>query len=270
VNIQLVSTKRIRKVIVSLLMMALVFTSVCMLADTQVYAAAETITQAESISLNKAVIGTFDVYNGANKSDRKHFYKFRTASYGGADYLLQATIDQSTGGNPHLEFALLDANYNRIDADGTVSKLKLLYDNIALKGKGDTGNITYSNLKPNSTYYVEVTSKLIINNKYSNTYNFKVSKKILKPATPAVKSVKAGKNKITVKYAKVSYATKYQVQIKKAGGSWKTYNNGTKLSKVFSKLKKGKKYAVRVRAIRTVEGKTYKGAWSAKTTVKVK
>ena len=260
---QFISVKKVRGFIAALLMMALVFTSACMLAGTRAYAAAEIITQAESISIGKDINGTFNVYQDSLLDDHSHFYKFKTAPYGGVEYTLKAAATGATGGKPRFDISIYDTNFKQVDIDGNV-----LLKHIHLLGLGDADSGTYSNLNPNSTYYVEV--KSLGNNQYANSYYIRINKKILKPAATVIKSVKPGKKKLTVKYAKVTYATEYQVQMKKAGGSWKTYNNGKKLSKVFSKLKKGKKYSVRVRAIRTVEGKTYKGAWSEKKTVKVK
>lgn len=81
-------------------------------------------------------------------------------------------------------------------------------------------------------------------------------------------TVKAGKKKITVKYKKVSGATGFQIRYKKAGGKWvtKKYKGNKNCSKVFKKLKKGKKYSVQIRAIK---GSAYSD-WSKTKTVKVK
>lgn len=68
-------------------------------------------------------------------------------------------------------------------------------------------------------------------------------KKLKKP----VIKVKSGKKKVTVTYKKVKSATFYQVKIK-AGKKWKTYK--AKSGKiVIRKLKKGKIYRVKVRAV---------------------
>ena len=80
--------------------------------------------------------------------------------------------------------------------------------------------------------------------------------------------VKAGKKRITVKYKKVSGATGFQIRYKKEKGKWviKKYKGNKSCSKVFKKLKKGKKYSVQ---IRVVKGRTYSN-WSKIKTVKVK
>lgn len=81
-------------------------------------------------------------------------------------------------------------------------------------------------------------------------------------------TVKAGKKKITVKYKKISGATGFQIRYKKAGGKWvtKKYKTNKNCSKVFKKLKKGKKYSVQVRV---VKGSAL-SEWSKTKTVKVK
>ena len=87
----------------------------------------------------------------------------------------------------------------------------------------------------------------------------------LKLGTP---TVKAGKKRITVKYKAVSGATGFQIRYKKAKGKWviKKYKGNKSCSKVFKKLKRGKKYSVQIRA---VKGSTYSD-WSKIKIVKVK
>lgn len=87
----------------------------------------------------------------------------------------------------------------------------------------------------------------------------------MKLGTP---TVKAGKKRITVKYKAVSGATGFQIRYKKAKGKWvtKKYKGNKSCSKVFKKLKKGKKYSVQIRA---VKGSAYSD-WSKTKTVKVK
>ena len=96
-----------------------------------------------------------------------------------------------------------------------------------------------------------------------------------KPAKAVISTVKAGKRLVTVKWKKVSKASGYTIQV----ALNKNFNKGVKKAtvkkytnkgKVIKKLKKGKKYYVRVRAYRVVKGKTYNGAWSKVKTVKVR
>lgn len=86
------------------------------------------------------------------------------------------------------------------------------------------------------------------------------------PAKVKLKSVKAGKKKITVKWKKAKYAKKYKVYYRiKGKKTWKS-KTVKKTSCVIKKLKSKKKYQVRVRAINL----TAKGKYSKTKTVKVK
>ncbi|MBQ9180377.1 MAG: hypothetical protein IJ132_06220, partial [Firmicutes bacterium] len=72
---------------------------------------------------------------------------------------------------------------------------------------------------------------------------------IAKPLKVALKSVKAGKKSLTVKFKAAKYAKKYQVAVKKKGAKkWKFYNS-KKLTYKVKKLAKGKKYQVKVRGV---------------------
>jgi hypothetical protein len=77
---------------------------------------------------------------------------------------------------------------------------------------------------------------------------------------------------ITIKWAKTSNVTRYEVQYKlKTAKKWKTVKVSSKSSgQVIKKLKKNKKYQVRLRVCYTKAGTNYHGAWSKTKTVKVK
>ena len=80
--------------------------------------------------------------------------------------------------------------------------------------------------------------------------------------------------KMKVVYSKNAKATGYQIQysVKSSFKGAKTVKvKGAKnVSKVISKLTKGKKYYVRVRGYKVSGGKTYISAWSAKKAVSIK
>jgi hypothetical protein len=83
----------------------------------------------------------------------------------------------------------------------------------------------------------------------------------------ALKTVRAGKGKMTVTWKKASAAAKvtgYQIQVRvKGSAKWKTKSIHVKKASVaFTKLKVGKRYQVRIRAYRFVDGKTHYGGWS--------
>lgn len=95
-----------------------------------------------------------------------------------------------------------------------------------------------------------------------------------KPKKTSVSKLTTSKKSITVKWKKVSGVTGYQVQYS-TNSSFKnaksaTVKGASKTSKKISGLKKGKKYYVRVRAYKTVNGKKVYGSWSAKKSIKVK
>lgn len=98
--------------------------------------------------------------------------------------------------------------------------------------------------------------------------------KITKPKKAKIKKVKGYKKALEVRYAKVSGASGYQIQVatdKKFKKNKKTVTAKKSKTKVkISKLKKKKKYYVRVRAYKSASGKKVYGAWSKVKTVKTK
>lgn len=96
----------------------------------------------------------------------------------------------------------------------------------------------------------------------------------IKPAKGKISKLKAGKGKITVKVAsqKASGITGYQIAYKKSGTKkWKTVKlSASKTSKVLSKLKKKKKYTVKVRGYKKTSSGTIYGSYSKTKTVKVR
>ncbi len=93
----------------------------------------------------------------------------------------------------------------------------------------------------------------------------------IKPAK-AKAAVKAGKKKATVKITsqKKAAVTGYQIAYKKAGTSkWKTLDT-KKTTKNVTKLSKDRKYYVKARAYKTIDGKKVYGAYSKAVKVKIK
>ena len=85
------------------------------------------------------------------------------------------------------------------------------------------------------------------------------------PKTAAVSKSTPGKRKLTVKMGTKVASTggsAYQIAYKQKGTSKWKYTTTTAQSKAIKKLKKGKKYYVKVRAYKEVSGTTYYGAWS--------
>lgn len=94
------------------------------------------------------------------------------------------------------------------------------------------------------------------------------------PAKTKVQKISTGKKSITVQWKKISNISAYQVQIatnKKFTKNKKTFKVSKKSTKVKIKnLKAKKKYYVRVRSYKTVNGKRNYSKWSAIKTVKTK
>ena len=85
------------------------------------------------------------------------------------------------------------------------------------------------------------------------------------PAKPVISKLTPGKKKLTVRMKKkpaAAGASKYQIAYRLKGTSkWKTVTTG-KQSCVIRKLKKGKKYQVRVRSYKAADGLTLKSGWT--------
>ena len=88
---------------------------------------------------------------------------------------------------------------------------------------------------------------------------------------PSLSKLTKGKKSFTAKWAKVTGVGGYQIQYsvyKNMKNAKKVKVKGTK--KTVKKLKSGKKYFVRIRAYKKINGKTKYSAWSAKKTVTTK
>ncbi|MGN1328382.1 MAG: fibronectin type III domain-containing protein [Eubacterium sp.] len=97
--------------------------------------------------------------------------------------------------------------------------------------------------------------------------------KISKPSKVKITKLKTSKKTITVYWKKMS-ASGFQVQYSTSSKFKKaktvTVKGSSKTSAKIKSLKKGKKYYVRVRAYKTVNGKKYYGSWSTKKSITVK
>lgn len=91
-------------------------------------------------------------------------------------------------------------------------------------------------------------------------------KTVTKPAKVTIKSLKTGGRKLKITW-KAATCTKYQVYVatnKKFTKGVKKYTVSSKYKvKTLKKLKKGQMYYVKVRAVKTYNGKTYYGSWSS-------
>ena len=95
--------------------------------------------------------------------------------------------------------------------------------------------------------------------------NISVGKAKLKSAKSKVKG------KLALKWKKLVGISGYQIYYKCKGGAAKYKKaSASSKAKVLKKLKRGKKYKVKLRAFKVYEGKTYWGKWSNSKSVKIK
>lgn len=86
----------------------------------------------------------------------------------------------------------------------------------------------------------------------------------------SVKKLSAGKKKAKIRFSPIKISgIAYQISYKTGKGKWKTKST-KKTSYTISKLSSKKKYSVRVRGYKKINGKTYYGRWSAVRTVTIK
>ena len=192
-------------------------------------------------------------YTGIASGDHAHFFKFTTTGNKGVKYKFRCSNYSEYDYAGFISFSIRDEDGNKVDY-------------IAVYKSESPLTESFTNLKRNTTYYIEVNNLRLGNDDFA----LKISQVIPKPKKVSIKTPKAGKKKLIVKWKKVAYATKYQVKYRKSGSSkWKIKT--TKKTKItLKKLKSGKKYQVRVRAVRVVYGKNYKGKYSKTITKKVK
>lgn len=137
------------------------------------------------------------------------------------------------------------------------------------KTTSNTNSYTVSKLSAGTNYKFAVKAYKTVNGKEITSASFPQLTTSTAPATVNFK-LTAGSRKATVKWNKVNGATGYIVYYKtSANGKWQrlAVSKGTSYTK--TNLKKGKTYYFTVKAYRTVNGKTYNGAYTTKS-VKVK
>ncbi len=119
---------------------------------------------------------------------------------------------------------------------------------------------------------------ITITAKKGNGYR-QASKKITLRVVPGKASLKTLKNsaskKLTVTWTRQSYVTGYELQYStskdfKSGCKSVNISKNSTVKKTISRLKKGKKYYVRIRAYKKISGQTYTGSWSSIKKVTIK
>lgn len=134
--------------------------------------------------------------------------------------------------------------------------------------KGTDYTVTYaSGRKAIGRYKVKITGKGNYTGTVTKYFTIKPKKVTLKSGTKST-----AKKKLTIKWKKAGGGVKYQIAYRKKGSSaWKYKKVSSSVSsKTISSLSSGKYYFVKVRAYKTVSGKTYWGSWSTTKKIKVK
>ncbi len=156
----------------------------------------------------------------------------------------------------------------RKTGSGSYTKIKTItsgstvsYTDTAVKSKNGT---TY-------TYAVKAYYKSG-STTYTSSYTGKKTVRLTAVSLSSVKN--SSSKKMTVKWAKNSKATGYQIQYSTSssfasGNKTVTVTGASSVSKVISSLTKGKTYYVRIRAYKTVDGTKYYSAWCSKKSVKI-
>ena len=153
------------------------------------------------------------------------------------------------GSTEKVKWTSADPAIATVDEKGTVTGIKAGTTRITAE--------TQTGQKDSVCVTVKAVAK-----KSSQTANGKANKNVLRKAK--IKSIKASRKKLTVKWAKVKKADYYEVQFAtnrsftKGKDSYEEW--GTKLT---FKGKRKKTYFVRVRAISESYDKTVRGKWSA-------
>lgn len=167
------------------------------------------------------------------------------------------------------------------------SSIKLSRASFTYNGKAKKPSVTaydrMGNVIPQSQYSVSYSSNTkpgygTVSVNFFGNYTGTLSSQItIKPKKATVSSLKSSaKKKLTVKWKKDTSVTGYQVQYStsskfvKKSTKTSTVSKKSTTSKTVSSLKSKKKYYVRVREYKTVNGKKIYGAWSKAKSVKVK
>ena len=148
------------------------------------------------------------------------------------------------------------------------------YSKIATITNANTLKYKKTKLTAGKTYYFKVRAyRTVGGSTYYGPYS-SILTTTTKTKTPTLSKLTTGKKTMTVKLKKVSGASGYQVQYS-TNKNFKKDNKSTnisksKTSKTINKLTSKKRYYVRIRAYRTVDGKKIYSCWSKVKNVTVK
>lgn len=140
-----------------------------------------------------------------------------------------------------------------------------------LKVKTDKTGKASVTLDKAGTTYLSLSGKADTGFGDSSLAGALVKVKVEKLAKVKITKAKAKGKKAVLKWKKVKDANKYEVyKAKKKNGKFKKVTAVKKMSYTDKKVKKGKKYYYKVRAIAKKGGKTYKGDFSKTVKIKIK
>lgn len=237
------------------------------------------------------------VNHSETSNSYNHWLDDTISLYKGTYYLLITTASSGDSGRPR---GLLKYSFSLTPTVNAVKNLKATStaSSIKLTWTGDLGSQGYQIQKKTSNGYTTVsstknTSVSISKLSAAKTYSFRIRgyvtvdnkkyygawKYLTAVTTPAKVSIKTPttnkKHQITAKWSKVSGASGYQVQYCQNSScskviTTKTISGQSKTSYTGKNFTKGKKYYVRIRAYKTVDGKKYYGSWSTVKSIKCK
>lgn len=205
--------------------------------------------------------------NGINNSNQNHT---NTNSEN------NTKIDNTTYTNPSkvTGFKIKDNYTNKVklkwDKQPQATQYKIyLYNNKTKKYKckktlnGNTTTATIKGLTDGTTYTFKIQA-INAKNLYGEYTKLKVT---TKPKKVTISKLKAtGKNRLTIKWKKVSnsngYIIQYSTNSKFKNAKKMQIKNKKTISKVIKSLKRNKKYYIRIRAYRQVDGKKIYGDYS--------
>jgi len=204
----------------------------------------------EVAGAKKLVLNESKKYNIQNVLDTDYF-TFETTDY--VNYTLKFSNNSSIDPMTIRIYSGKDCLDNQKVCEYTIYSKKSVI-----------GNSAKLKLKRFKKYYVKITGK-------SGTYTIGVNV----TAPGSVKTSKAGKKNVSIKWKKVSRATGYEIY--RAQGKNGKYKKITTIKKAGTVkftdkkgLQKGKTYCYKIRAYKKAKGKTYYSAFSAVKTVKIK
>lgn len=132
-------------------------------------------------------------------------------------------------------------------------------------------SFTDTKLASGQSYYYKLRAYLVKDGKRYDADFSNIAAATTKPGKTTMKKAKAGKKKAAIRWKKVRGADNYQIyRSVKKNGSYKKVKtvSGKSTTWTNKKLKKGKRYYYKVRAVKYLNGSPYYGAFSKKVSIR--